>query len=125
MLYSEDKHINALIDRAKARADSVRKQEIATIDDLIWSLKKWWSKRYSRPLKDPLLESYDLSELLFEFFLFTEVDETEETNKIISDHKEELADLFKDLAPPSQAEVSQEEQAFLEKEWSMTENDFK
>ena len=28
----------------------------------------WWSKEYSRPLKDPLLLSYTLEELLYEFY---------------------------------------------------------
>lgn len=31
-------------------------------------LKSWWSNTYNRPLKDPLLESYSLEELLYEFY---------------------------------------------------------
>lgn len=31
-------------------------------------LKSWWSVTYNRPLKDPLLESYTLEELLYEFY---------------------------------------------------------
>lgn len=31
-------------------------------------LKSWWSRTYNRPLKDPLLESYTLHELLYEFY---------------------------------------------------------
>lgn len=31
-------------------------------------LKSWWSSAYNRPLKDPLLESYTLEELLYEFY---------------------------------------------------------
>lgn len=30
-------------------------------------LRSWWSRYYNRPLKDPLLESYTLEELLYEF----------------------------------------------------------
>lgn len=30
-------------------------------------LKSWWSKTYNRPLKDSLLESYTLHELLYEY----------------------------------------------------------
>ena len=30
-------------------------------------LRSWWSKTYNRPLKDPLLESYTLHELLYEY----------------------------------------------------------
>jgi hypothetical protein len=31
------------------------------------SLRSWWSKAYNRPLKDPLLESYTVYELLYEY----------------------------------------------------------
>lgn len=31
-------------------------------------LQSWWSKTYNRPLKDPLLLSYSLEELLYEFY---------------------------------------------------------
>lgn len=31
-------------------------------------LKSWWSNIYNRPLKDPILESYTLEELLYEFY---------------------------------------------------------
>src|ERR1700686_1993722 len=31
-------------------------------------LKSWWSNTYNRPLKDPLLESYTLEELVYEFY---------------------------------------------------------
>lgn len=31
-------------------------------------LKSWWSNTYNRPLKDPILESYTLEELLYEFY---------------------------------------------------------
>jgi hypothetical protein len=72
------------------------------------------------------LDSYDIPELLFEFFLFANLDAGAETNKIISDNKEELQDLFKDFETPSiaEAKVTSEEKQFLAEEWSMNENDF-
>jgi hypothetical protein len=30
-------------------------------------LRSWWSKLYNRPLKDPLLDTYTLYELLYEY----------------------------------------------------------
>lgn len=124
MIYSEDKHIDALITKAKAQASVIRKSEVKNVDDLVWSLKLWWAKYHKRPLKDPLLESYDLNELLVEFFLFTEVDETKETNKIISDNREELTGLFDGFADEASPNVTQDESKFLQDEWSMTEKDF-
>jgi hypothetical protein len=31
-------------------------------------MQSWWSRTYNRPLKDPLLLSYSLEELLYEFY---------------------------------------------------------
>lgn len=31
-------------------------------------LQSWWSRTYNRPLKDPLLQSYTMEELLYEFY---------------------------------------------------------
>lgn len=31
-------------------------------------LQSWWSRTYNRPLKDPLLATYTLEELLYEFY---------------------------------------------------------
>lgn len=35
-------------------------------------LSQWWSQKYNRPLKDPLLLSYTLEELAYEYYLFQE-----------------------------------------------------
>ena len=35
---------------------------------MILFLKSWWSSTYNRPLKDPLLESYTVEELIYEFY---------------------------------------------------------
>ena len=35
---------------------------------MIRFLQSWWSRTYSRPLKDPILLSYSFEELLYEFF---------------------------------------------------------
>jgi hypothetical protein len=56
-------------------ADSVRilaahdaRADLNTEEQLILFLKSWWSRTYNRPLKDPLLETYTLEELLYEFY---------------------------------------------------------
>jgi hypothetical protein len=42
--------------------------EIYTEEQLLLFLQSWWSRTYSRPLKDPLLLKYSLEELLYEFY---------------------------------------------------------
>jgi hypothetical protein len=56
-------------------AESIRKiaanNARANLDDeeqLKLFLQSWWSRTYNRPLKDPLLETYTLEELLYEFY---------------------------------------------------------
>jgi hypothetical protein len=42
--------------------------ELVDEDQLKLFLQSWWSKIYNRPLKDPLLQTYTLEELLYEFY---------------------------------------------------------
>ncbi len=37
-------------------------------DQLRLFLQSWWSRTYNRPLLDPLLQSYTLEQLLYEFY---------------------------------------------------------
>ena len=41
---------------------------LETEELLLLFLQSWWSRTYNRPLKDPLLLSYTLEELLYEFY---------------------------------------------------------
>ena len=34
---------------------------------MLHKLQSWWSNHYDRPLKDPVLQSYTLEELLYEY----------------------------------------------------------
>jgi hypothetical protein len=54
---------------------------------LLLFMQSWWSKIYNRPLKDPLLLSYTLEELLYEFYDKIERIAAEEERS----HKEETA----------------------------------
>jgi hypothetical protein len=47
-----------------AKHDSLNKD---TEEKLDLFLRSWWSKTYSRPLKDPILQEYTLFELLYEY----------------------------------------------------------
>jgi hypothetical protein len=61
-------------------------------------LQSWWSRSYNRPLKDPLLQSYSLEELLYEFYDRIERAEAEkerveqETDKIEMDKEQAAID---------------------------------
>ena len=56
--------IEAIHKIARANAFS----DLDTEKQLALFLRSWWSRTYNRPLKDPLLESYTIEELLYEFY---------------------------------------------------------
>jgi hypothetical protein len=61
-----------VVDCIKAIAAYNARANLDNEHQLILFLKSWWSSTYNRPLKDPLLESYTLEELLYEFYDKTE-----------------------------------------------------
>ena len=67
-------------------------------EGLLLFLKSWWSRHYNKPMKDPILESYTLYELLYEYYdkiertaLSEELLELE-TDKIEQDKEQEAID---------------------------------
>ena len=76
----------------------------------------WWSKTYNRPLKDPILLSYTVEELLYEFYdrmerRLAEDERSKQEDDKIEDDKEKAA---LDWA-------EQEEKKELEKDGSLPE----
>lgn len=66
-----------------------------TEKQLLLYLQSWWSRTYNRPLKDPLLASYSLEELLYEFYdrverTKAEEERFEQENDKIEENKEKV-----------------------------------
>lgn len=86
----------SLVDAVKAIA---ARNARANLDDeyyLLLFLQSWWSRTYNRPLKDPILLSYTLEELLYEFYDRIEREKAykesiERENDKIEDEKEQGA----------------------------------
>lgn len=57
-----------VVDAVRAIARANANAELDNEHQLTLFLQHWWSKTYNRPLKDPLLLTYTLEELLYEFF---------------------------------------------------------
>ena len=81
----------------------------------------WWSRTYNRPLKDPLLLSYSLEELIYEYYDHVERDKAaEETQAKKTDRiEEEKAEADDDWADAM--ERQEEEEAIREAEKIATE----
>lgn len=56
------------IDAIKKLASFNARADLDTDHQLLLFLQSWWSRTYNRPLKDPILLSYTLEELLYEFY---------------------------------------------------------
>lgn len=37
------------------------------VDDYLLALRSWWARKYNKPLKDPVLQTYTFEDLLYEF----------------------------------------------------------
>jgi hypothetical protein len=61
-------------------------------------LRSWWSRTYNRPLKDPLLETYTLHELLYEYHDKVERKRASEVALEAETDKIELEELDETLA---------------------------
>lgn len=58
----------SIIDAVRRLAYHNSRAELDNEEQLLLFLQSWWSRTYNRPLKDPLLETYTLEELLYEFY---------------------------------------------------------
>ena len=65
---SSNSSIFTVVDQIKAIAAARARAELDNEKDLLLFLQSWWSRTYNRPLKDPLLLSYSLEELIYEFY---------------------------------------------------------
>lgn len=58
----------SLIDSIHRIAYHNARAELDSEEQLLLYLQSWWSRTYNRPLKDPLLLTYTLEELIYEFY---------------------------------------------------------
>jgi hypothetical protein len=92
-----------LIARTDARAESGERHNRLF-------LMSWWSQYYNRPLKDPLLMSYTLEELAYEYYLVGErAKYREEQNSDLADKIEE--EKFKEAEEWADQMEAEEEEA--------------
>lgn len=71
--FSSDDASLELYESVKKLAETgLRNKERLNYDELLFSLRRWWCQYYKRPYKDPLLDSYTIEELMFEYFDITE-----------------------------------------------------
>lgn len=90
----------------------------AGLDDeyqLLLFLQSWWSRTYNRPLKDPILLSYTLEELLYEFYDRIErqkayEEQIDQENDTIEKEKEQAANDWADEEERKELELLKNKQ---------------
>lgn len=108
------------IAKQDARAD-INKSD----GQLLLFLKSWWSRTYNRPLKDPLLDSYTIEELAYEFFDKIERKKAEQENIKAQDDKIEDEKHKRNLDWAEQEELKELEELRRQEEQSKINNDEK
>jgi hypothetical protein len=58
----------SLLEKIQAIAAYNARAPLNNEKQVILFLKSWWSRTYNRPLKDPLLDTYTVEELMYEFY---------------------------------------------------------
>lgn len=66
---ADDESAFSLIDKI---VEHVAREPLDNEESQLRWLQSWWSKAYSRPLKDPLLAEYTIEELYYEYRLVVE-----------------------------------------------------
>lgn len=65
-------------------------QSYDNLDSLELYLRSWWSKTYNRPLKDPLLESYTVYELIYEYF--DKIERKKAAERVVEQENDKIED---------------------------------
>lgn len=86
---------NELCDAIKRNALQNILSDLNGAGEPIQALRRWWCRRYNRPYKDPLFDSYTFEELLLEYYENLFLDDPEERKKaageLLYDPEEEEA----------------------------------
>ena len=65
-------------------------QSYNNLDSLELYLRSWWSKTYNRPLKDPVLESYTVYELIYEYF--DKIERKKAAERVVEQENDKIED---------------------------------
>lgn len=93
-------------------------------------LKSWWSRTYSRPLKDPLLQEYTLEELYYEYRDYVEREaasqeraedaadniEQKKLDEVDAWAREEEERELKELEQKGQSDISEQDQKWMQEQ---------
>lgn len=79
----------------------------------------WWSRKYNRPLKDPILLSYSIEELSYEYHIHNEIEKAaeEQVNYEADKIEEEKEKAAADWAAQMEEEEAQAAQAKDDATW--------
>lgn len=106
----------SVVDAIKKLAAYNARADLDTDHQLLLFLKSWWSRTYNRPLKDPILMSYSVEELLYEFYDRIErnkaqEEQLEQESVKIEENKDKAAEDWAERMEREEMEAELREQA--------------
>ena len=110
----EEKEPESVIEYIEAIVKDNIWGDINTKDRLSLFLQSWWSKHYNKPLKDPILQTYTIEELLYEYYDKIERVKYEKYLSEKVEHDSEQAKLDSTMKWADEEEKKEEESM---KEW--------
>lgn len=107
------------LERAKKHAKAIVNAEVDTEQDLFDVFRKRLSDHYRIPFLSDYFQNLTFDDIALEYFLIVErpVGQQPVTKELIDEHKDELAEMFKDDEDEKYEEVDElkaDEKAFLE-----------
>ena len=88
--------------------------EISTEKEFILFLQHWWSEYYNRPLKDPILASYTLEELTYEYY--DKIERRKAIDEAVDEESDRIEDgVLKENLTWAEEEEKKEREEMLQK----------
>lgn len=111
--FSSDAASLSSFEDVKKLAEAGIDKDYLTYDELLFKMRRWWCQHYKRPYKDPLLDTYTLEELVFEYYDVT-IDRSKSTAEVKA--VEEVMDEDRTWAEEMEAEELAELEALARQE---------
>lgn len=89
-----DKFLESIVEPLREKAEAMLHPEYSPkdLDELVIQLRFWYSKHYNIPMFHPMLESFSIKDMLFEYYLHNS--KPPSASDVIFDKKDELADMI-------------------------------
>lgn len=93
-MFISDKFLESIVEPLKEKADAMLQPDYSPkdLDELIIQLRFWYSKQYNIPMFHPMLDNFNVKDMLFEYYLHNT--KPPSASEVIFNKKDEIADMI-------------------------------